>query len=119
MSSFDTVNSRGIENVTFDDGTSWTRADLQRLYIERLSTDNDDFIQASGSEDQNEAGLGDDFVNGGNANDTYIYNRGDGNDTYDDFDRFNSGNDTVELRGITVADVTVTRDGESVILTIA
>jgi Ca2+-binding RTX toxin-like protein len=117
--SFNGSFERGIDRVVFDDGTIWTRSDFQRLYIESLQTAGDDRIVASNASDTIEAGLGDDFINGGNSSDTYIYNRGDGHDTIIDPDINGGSNDTLDLRGIAVSDVTITTFGNDVTLHIA
>ena len=128
----------GLERVVFEDGTVWTRDELRGLILAADSTDGDDIITGynanttinSGAGDDtilaragNDiviGGTGNDTVDGGTSDDTYIYNRGDGNDVYIDSSFFSGGlNDTVELFRIAPSAVTVTREGNDFILTIA
>ena len=55
-----------------------------------------------------EAGLGNDTLAGGKGNDTYVWSHGDGNDTITELG--NGGQDTLDLRGVNPADVTVTAE---------
>jgi Ca2+-binding RTX toxin-like protein len=102
---------RGIESVHFDDGTVWSNADLRTHYFAGLSTPgNDTIVGFDSSADTFEAGRGDDTMSGKNGSDTYIYNRGDGNDVVDEDTGYyqNGGTaDTVILHNIAPGSVTV------------
>ncbi|MEM0929729.1 MAG: calcium-binding protein, partial [Pseudomonadota bacterium] len=79
----DTLAARyegGVESIEFADGEVWTQYTLRTNYLASLSTPGDDTITGFYHGDTIEAGLGDDYIFGGEGNDTYIYNRGDGND---------------------------------------
>ncbi|WP_422365617.1 calcium-binding protein [Pelagibius sp.] len=81
--------NRGIDQITFDDGTVWTRADLRALWLEQAPTEGNDLIQAFTSSDSIAAGGGDDTVFADSGNDTV--DAGDGNDTVNG----GSGNDSI------------------------
>lgn len=86
-----------IENLVFDDGTSY---DYQTI-LDSVFTDGDDFIDLSQADkevllrgkggndsfiatmfdDTLEGGTGDDLLQGGAGDDVYVFNRGDGTDT--------------------------------------
>ncbi|MEM7701534.1 MAG: calcium-binding protein [Pseudomonadota bacterium] len=108
----------GINSIVFEDGTVWSQNDLRVRYLAESSTDGDDSITGFRYGDTIEAGLGDDYLFGGEGNDTYIYNRGDGNDEIRE-DNNDSSGDKLELRGIDPSNVSVARAGNHAVLTIA
>ena len=55
---------------------------------------------------------------GGKDNDTYLYAKGDGNDTIDNFDTSSNNQDTLRLTGINADDVIVSKNGDNLLLTI-
>ncbi|WP_340115568.1 calcium-binding protein, partial [Pelagibius sp. 7325] len=101
IANLDEWYSRGIDEIHFDDGTTWTRADLREMLISVAGTEGDDVIAGSNAQDiilgyagndTINAGEGSDIITGGSGddvlyggtgsgNDTFIYARGDGNDT--------------------------------------
>ncbi|MEI6056438.1 MAG: calcium-binding protein, partial [Lentisphaerota bacterium] len=109
------INNK-IEEIEFADGTVWDSAliESEKVYGSSgndlmtgtdssdkiYSLDGDDAISAGKGNDLVEAGNGDDILsgeagndilNGGEGSDTYIYRRGDGNDTIIDYnDRQNN-----------------------------
>ncbi|WP_264373117.1 calcium-binding protein [Pelagibius marinus] len=138
----DEYYNRGIDEILFDDGTVWTRADLRLPLLQAVSTEGDDAIAGYNTSDVIDAGGGNDTVNGANGHDTitgglgndslvggyhndiYIYARGDGNDIIvEEEDRFSSAPggtaDTLVLQGIGPADVSFARSGNHITLLIA
>lgn len=63
-------------------------------------------------------GPGDDVINGGKGGDTYSYSPGDGND-YIDESGGDSSTDTLNMPGISLAGLTVSRVGDSAVLSFA
>jgi len=105
----------GVENITFSNGVTWTKDDLQKKYLTSVSTAGNDTIYGFGSNinhgvnDIITSGKGDDFMAGLMGDDTYIHNQGDGIDTIDDGGW--GGNDTLKLTGaaLTSTNVVLTR----------
>jgi Ca2+-binding RTX toxin-like protein len=106
--------SQGVENINFDDGTVWTQAELRNRLISSSGTPGNDVIDGTTSDDIIVGGKGDDILSGGAGDDTYIYARGDGNDTIIEG---TSGNfttiDTLILQGISPADVSLVRTDDA------
>uniref|UniRef100_UPI0030EE1F56 calcium-binding protein n=1 Tax=Pelagibius sp. 7325 TaxID=3131994 RepID=UPI0030EE1F56 len=100
--------SRGIDQILFDDGTTWTRADLRNLLLAQEVTEGDDtiigfsyadYIDAKGGNDIITAGSGNDTLYGGDGNDV-LYG-GDSNDLLfggegDDLLRGDAGTDLID-----------------------
>jgi Ca2+-binding RTX toxin-like protein len=118
-----------IENYQFADGTIYSLSDLLAL---QQATDGDDIlrflngshaVQAAGGndtvisvtgDDQLSGGTGDDILQGGAGNDTYCFNRGDGHDQITDSD--GSVDSILFGAGISVNDLIVEKDGDSIII---
>lgn len=97
----------------------------------------DDYLQGNGGNDFLDGGLGDDSIDGGTGNDIliggagndrleggegsdiYLFGRGHGKDTIKNFDLSNSVDAIQYKDGILSSDVTVSRDGSNLILSIA
>ena len=93
-----------IETIGFDDG-SFTAAEIRQLaYAELVTTGSDVIIGSNATDTGLTGGAGADFVEGGDASDTYIYNAGDGADVFADFGAFD--NDQVTVNGYSSTDVT-------------
>ena len=95
-----------IEQVEFDDGTVWRRADLLAWPIEATGTDQADMIDGWQGADRIDAGAGDDTVRGDAGHDTVLGGAGD------DFieggagdDRLHGGDGRDTLDGGTGADL--------------
>ena len=92
--------------------------DLRTSLLASEASDGNDTIDGWASADTLAGGLGDDRLLGEDGNDTYLWSRGDGDDTV--VDRSNQGaGDRLEFTGVAVADVSVLRDGSDAILVIA
>ncbi|MDJ0511972.1 MAG: calcium-binding protein [Methyloceanibacter sp.] len=115
----DNIYDRGLERVVFDDGTVWIHADVRAQFFADAATSGDDTIVGFDTDDTIEGGAGDDTLSGENGDDTYVYVRGDGHDTIDESNIRGGKADTLALRGIAVASVSFSRDGDDVILTVA
>lgn len=110
-----------IEGLMFDDGTGANWRDITRILLQQASTSGDDTIYGFSLEDRLDGGAGNDFLSGGNENDTYVFGRGYGHDTiHEQWSNILSGGiDVVEFRPDTApADVAFTRDGDDLIITI-
>ena len=126
-----------IEQVAFADGTIWDSATLEGQATSTptegpdvlLGTAGDDVINGLGGDDELhgdsgndtlDGGTGNDLLYGGTGNDTYIFDRGYGQDTIFDSDAAPGNFDTIQLAsGVNTGDVTITRDGTNLYLTIA
>ena len=89
-----------IENFEFADGTKWTMADL----VAHTNSDDNDAIHGFRTADTLTGGKGNDILKGYSGDDTYLFNRGDGQDVIYDYGRYqsnysyyNAGNDTLKL----------------------
>ncbi|NNH67135.1 calcium-binding protein [Rhizobium laguerreae] len=114
----DDYASRGVDQVTFADGTVWSRAKIRDLLASNAGTAGNDTISGTNAADILAGRQGNDALNGGNGNDTYIYARGDGNDTITD--AANGGTaDTLSFTDINPAAVSLVRNGIDVTIVIA
>jgi VCBS repeat-containing protein len=87
-----------IELISFDgDGVTFTMADINALLLAQQQTAGDDVVNGSPLADTIEAGLGNDFIFGGNGSDTYVFNAGDGDDIIED--NGSADNDILDIRG--------------------
>jgi Ca2+-binding RTX toxin-like protein len=124
-----------IERVVFADGSVLDGAALAKTPFRGTAgndsltaTAGDDVVYGLGGNDWLYGGAGNDVLDGGagddllyggfggyNAgsgagNDTYVYGRGYGNDTIYDFDATAGNLDTIQLKDLNAADVTLSRD---------
>lgn len=116
----------GIESVVFSDESNWTLAQLMARYVSDQQTsgdnlihgsnfadsiaggDGNDTVLAGAGNDSISGGRGDDYLQGGAGADTYIYNRGHGNDVVEDTasDNESSIKDTLSFgAGISASDL--------------
>ena len=110
-----------IEGFLFDDGSDLGWQDVAMMLLEQARTDGADTIYGFSLEDRLDGGAGDDFMSGGNENDTYVFGSGYGHDTiHEQWSNILSGGiDVVEFTPETLpADVAFTRDGDDLIVTI-
>lgn len=118
LESLDEDFDEGVEQVEFSDGTIWSRADIRLKLIEVSQTEGDDIVSGYGTYDILDGGLGNDLLQGFGGDDTYVYSRGDGHDTIID-GSFSGHNDNVSFADISPSEVTVYRDGDHLLLSIA
>lgn len=78
-----------------------------------------DRIEGGRGNDTLIGGKGRDTLIGGAGDDTYIYRLGDGSDTITNKDENSGGTDTLKLEGISQAQVTAARDGNTLLLHLA
>jgi len=109
-----------VEYFQFEnsDGESqgFDHADIMRELVSQAKTDGDDVIYGFTFDDVLDGGAGDDYLSGGDMNDTYVYGIGYGADIFDEgnLDLNFETIDRVELgAGITEADLTLEREGNS------
>ncbi|BAM90337.1 putative calcium binding hemolysin protein [Bradyrhizobium oligotrophicum S58] len=112
--------SQGVENIVFDDGTTWDQNYLRTTALSQAFTPGDDVINGFNTNDILIGGRGNDTLNGGAGDDTYIYARGDGNDTIIDGPAGNNSTfDTLRLQGIDPVAIGFVRNGNDLTLVIA
>ncbi|HEX8028310.1 MAG TPA: calcium-binding protein, partial [Vicinamibacterales bacterium] len=106
-----------VEQFKFADGTVWSNVDVQNKLL--VGTSGDDTITGFFTEDVLTGGAGNDILRGGDGGDTYIFNRGDGQDRIEEgVDFANLGdNDTIQFgASITLADLAFSRSGNDLII---
>ncbi|MBB4112774.1 Ca2+-binding RTX toxin-like protein [Rhizobium sp. BK226] len=114
----DDYYARGVDKVVFADGTAWTRADFRTKVLQQAATDGNDTIDGFNVADTIRGNKGNDSLNGQGNNDTYLYARGDGNDTVTEWD--NAGDDDrLVFTNVNASDVTLVRAGIDLKLVIA
>ncbi len=109
---------QGIESVVFADGTTATAAMINAFAIASAQTAGNDTINGfSGSNDTITGGRGNDTMNGLNGNDTFVYARGDGNDTITEW-QWNGDADKLVFTDINVGDISVSYSGTDLTISI-
>ena len=84
-----------------------------------VGLEGNDFISGDAGRQTIFGGTGNDNLNGGEGSDTYVYSRGDGNDTITDYD-FWRGADRLVFTDANVADIVASRaPGNDLVLTFA
>ena len=83
---------------------SFTTLDIRNILLTQDQSSGDDVIIGDDFAVTYEAGLGNDFVSGGDGSDTYVFNQGDGQDIIAD-NGFLDG-DVLDIRGYSSADAT-------------
>ena len=114
--------SSNIERIEFADGTV-LEGDTLNVNYPYIGTDNDDYIYTDygTTDDLLNGRQGDDFLDGGEGSDTYIWQLGDGNDTISEGGGYdlegseelpiaNPDVNILRLSGIVAADLTFSRD---------
>ena len=115
------IDPSGIEEIRLADGAVWELADVaSRVSVPAfVPTDGSDRFFGSEAAEIIELGRGDDDASGNGGNDTYIYNRGDGDDIYDDSSSTGIPAGTLQLVAITPAEVSTDRRYDDLLISIA
>ena len=108
----------GVESVEFADGSTVTDADIRLTVLQQSQTDGNDTVLGYGTNDELDGGLGDDLLQGAGGDDSYLYSRGDGNDTINEYFSFGGNNDTLTLTDIDSTDVRFFIEGRDIIVEI-
>ena len=104
-------NNKTIDKVQFHDGSSLTYEQIQSIV--NTPTDRDDYLEGTSGADILEGGKGNDYLNGGYGGDTYIFSRGDGQDTIEDYSGGYEGIDKLIFKDINREDVIFSRESEN------
>ena len=80
--------------------------------------DGNDYLYGGSGSDSLYGDDNDDTLSGGTGNDTYIYAKGDGHDTIDNYDTGNNNQDTLRFTDVNADDVKVSKNGHNLLLTI-
>ncbi|MBQ9527290.1 MAG: hypothetical protein IJR68_06735, partial [Fretibacterium sp.] len=130
-----------LDEIEFGDGTKLSHAEIDATSI-ALGTDGDDVIgqdsgyfggndrldggagndklYGHGGDDVLTGGKGDDYLEGGRGNDAYVYNKGDGDDTINNYSYYAS-TETDVLKfgaGLSRDDISVSQEGKDLLLTL-
>lgn len=110
-------------NFVFDDGTEFHASQINEFY----GSDNDDWmslgnnvgtlyggagndgLMGGNGDDTLDGGTGNDWLSGGNGDDTYIFGKGYGSDTIEDW----NGNSTISLKDISSDEITISSQYDS------
>lgn len=119
------VTSTRIESILFANGTVWTYQQLEALavandgsVVTHYGTSAADTLTGTSDLDVFQAGLGNDTLSGVAGSDVYIYASGDGSDTINDNSGSTANVDTLKLIDLNPADVTLTREGQLLKITV-
>jgi Ca2+-binding RTX toxin-like protein len=104
-STSDVFGSQTIEQFQFADGTGLSFAELVVGGFDVDGTEFDDFLSGTNVVDRFRGGLGNDRLEGGDGQDSYFFNVGDGTDTIVDTASAGAGNEVVFGPGITSDDL--------------
>lgn len=109
----------GVEDIQFANGKIYETLDIAAAV--GLGTNGANRLEGTGQSDELEGLRGNDWMLGGDNGDTYYYTRGDGNDTIHDVmtnTLLNIPDTLIMLGGIRLKDLTFTRQGSGLDLTI-
>jgi Ca2+-binding RTX toxin-like protein len=101
----DVLGFHAVDLFQFEDGTSLTYADLVARGFDLDGTEFDDFLFGTNVVDRFRGGLGNDWLEGGEGNDSYFFNLDDGVDTIIDTAMQGAGNEVVFGSGIASTDL--------------
>jgi Ca2+-binding RTX toxin-like protein len=110
--------NESVESIVFSNET-WTSAALLARVVASGATSGDDTIRGFSGHDTLRGGAGNDRLIGENGNDTYSWTHGDGHDVIDDDGFYSHDVDKLILNGVSASQVSVSRSGQDVLLTIA
>jgi Ca2+-binding RTX toxin-like protein len=108
--------ANGVDSIRIGDNLILTREQIAERAI-ALGTLGDDVIHGSGRGESLDGRAGDDQLIGGAGNDTYIWRQGNGNDVIRETNIHGEQNG-IRLEGLNAADVSFTRSGRDLIITI-
>ncbi|MGJ8573381.1 MAG: calcium-binding protein [Hoeflea sp.] len=117
LSTLSSYREGGLESIVFADGAEWSIDQVREKIFAEAQTSGDDTINGFGTNDTLTGGAGNDALNGAGGNDTYIYARGDGNDTITEH-WWNGGADRLILTDLDPGDVTIANNGRDLVLTV-
>jgi Ca2+-binding RTX toxin-like protein len=108
-----------VESVALANGVTWTAADLRARVLDAAGTAGNDTITGFNTADTLRGRAGNDTLTGGDGSDTFIWARGDGNDTITADGAWSGSADRLVLEGIAASAVTLVRSGNDLTLRIA
>jgi Ca2+-binding RTX toxin-like protein len=114
--------SQRIEQVAFADGTTWDAAALAALVaaIPITGTDGNDFLTGDSGANTLDGGAGSDILQGGFGGDTYLFERGDGQDSIEEGGYTQGDVDTIRFgAGISASDIVLSRSGDDLVFAVA
>ncbi len=103
----DQFTGAGLSAITFDDGQTWDRSEIENRAIV-VGTEFADALPGSDRADTYWGQGGDDVLRGGKNGDTYLFKSGDGNDFIHETS-LDYGIDVLKLTDLTLADIYLTR----------
>ena len=110
----DISDETGVADIVFADGVSWDLQDIAKAVSHPLASD--DTIVGTPSIDWLDGGAGNDHLSGGDDGDVYVFDRGYGDDVVQEAQTnilINTWDIVRFGEGITLDDVTFSRDGNS------
>ena len=128
---------KGVEEIVFSDGVTWTLADIYARtqvkgsvgnvadtlvglsYVDNIfGGDGADSITGAEGDDFLKGGTGNDTIDGGIGNDRFEWATGDGNDLIRDTSTSLTEVDTLNLAGVDSSGATLTKSGTNLVITI-
>jgi Ca2+-binding RTX toxin-like protein len=108
-----------VRAIRYDDGSVVTFEQARQSAIAAQATPGPDHILGGRGDDILAGGAGDDILEGGLGNDTYVYGRGDGNDTLVNNTGWNGqGQSILSLKGIAPSEVRYVSNGRDLTVVI-
>ena len=111
---FKTVGQKEIGT----EGNDTIRANFDSINWIMKGEGGDDSIYGKAGDDYLEGGKGNDYLEGGYGNDTYVYSKGDGNDTIYDYSSISGEVDKLILNDINSSDVSLSKEGYNLVVSI-